>query len=224
MGSDFVKRRRASTENLVSKSGTSHPVSKPSQPPPCSEENCHLKADKSTEMRGTIHKEYYRPQRLETAMVLLASPDAPPTREPQMIRLVATPIVNGKPGASHIVQEYPLMVIAPKEMDTVTQDSGESRCFAQEVDGRVGAVPVLCDRHIRMSRTGVPNPRKPPDFQTNIEEIFTRHQCNDSHCHGGVKGRGGFKLSHNGLDPHEDYQWIVRAVPTKYSAPSPSYP
>jgi len=46
-------------------------------------------------------------------------------------------------------------------------------------------------------------PKTTVDFQTDVEEIFTKRGCNDSHCHGGVKGRGGFKLSHNALDPRE---------------------
>jgi hypothetical protein len=73
------------------------------------------------EMRGTIHKEYYRPQRLMTTILLLARPDAPPTRMPQMIRLVATPILKGKPGAPQTVQECPLMVVAPAEPEASKQ-------------------------------------------------------------------------------------------------------
>ena len=46
-------------------------------------------------------------------------------------------------------------------------------------------------------------------FARDIEAIFTRRGCNGSNCHGGVKGRGGFKLSLNGTYPHEDYQWIT---------------
>jgi hypothetical protein len=73
------------------------------------------------ETRGAVHKEYYRPQRLTTTMLLLARPDAPPTRMPQMIRLVATPILKGKAGAPHTVQEYPLMVAAPTEPSATKQ-------------------------------------------------------------------------------------------------------
>ena len=51
--------------------------------------------------------------------------------------------------------------------------------------------------------------KTPFSFERGIVEIFTKRGCNDSHCHGGVKGRGGFKLSFNGLHPHEDYKWIV---------------
>ena len=29
-------------------------------------------------------------------------------------------------------------------------------------------------------------------------------------CHGGVKGRGGFKLSAAALHPEDDYDWIVK--------------
>ncbi len=46
-------------------------------------------------------------------------------------------------------------------------------------------------------------------FAEEIGAILTRRGCNDSACHGGVKGMGGFKLSLNALDPREDYRWIV---------------
>ena len=50
----------------------------------------------------------------------------------------------------------------------------------------------------------------PFSFQHNIGGILTKRGCNDSSCHAGVKGRGGFKLSLNALDPKEDYRWIVK--------------
>ena len=49
-----------------------------------------------------------------------------------------------------------------------------------------------------------------PSFALDLEGIFTRQGCNDSHCHGSVKGRGGFKLSSQAGNPREDYRWIVR--------------
>ena len=48
-----------------------------------------------------------------------------------------------------------------------------------------------------------------PSFERNIAPILTRHGCNGSNCHGGVKGRGGFKLSLYSLNPYQDYKAIV---------------
>ncbi len=48
-----------------------------------------------------------------------------------------------------------------------------------------------------------------PSFRRDVEAVLTRRGCNDSSCHGGVKGRGGFKLSLNGAYPREDYRWIL---------------
>ncbi len=48
------------------------------------------------------------------------------------------------------------------------------------------------------------------EFGRDIGGIFTRKGCNNSTCHGGVKGRGGFKLSAAAMDPKEDYDWIVQ--------------
>ena len=50
----------------------------------------------------------------------------------------------------------------------------------------------------------------PLSFERSITPIFTKKGCNGSSCHGGVKGRGGFKLSLNALNPRQDYKWIVR--------------
>ncbi|MDE2964583.1 MAG: hypothetical protein OXU26_11765, partial [Acidobacteriota bacterium] len=49
-----------------------------------------------------------------------------------------------------------------------------------------------------------------PSFALDLEGIFTRKGCNDSHCHGSVKGRGGFKLSSQAGNPREDHRWIAR--------------
>ena len=52
--------------------------------------------------------------------------------------------------------------------------------------------------------------RRPFSFSWDIGGILTKRGCNSSSCHGGVKGRGGFRLSSDATDPEEDYEWIVR--------------
>jgi hypothetical protein len=47
-------------------------------------------------------------------------------------------------------------------------------------------------------------------FGRDIGNILTKQGCNGSGCHGGVKGRGGFKLSPGVLNPKDDYEWIVK--------------
>ncbi len=56
--------------------------------------------------------------------------------------------------------------------------------------------------------TAVENER-PFSFQRDIGSIFAKRGCNDSSCHGGVKGRGGFKLSLDTTDPRIDHGRIV---------------
>lgn len=51
---------------------------------------------------------------------------------------------------------------------------------------------------------------RPFEFGLDIGGIFTRKGCNSPTCHGGVKGRGGFKLSAGALHPKDDYEWIVK--------------
>src|SRR5262250_1233823 len=50
--------------------------------------------------------------------------------------------------------------------------------------------------------------KRPFSFAQDIGAILTKNGCNDSLCHGGVKGKGGFKLSQNALYPRDDYKWI----------------
>ena len=50
---------------------------------------------------------------------------------------------------------------------------------------------------------------RPFTFARDIGGILTQRGCNDTSCHGGVKGRAGFKLSVNALSPRDDYKWIV---------------
>ena len=54
-----------------------------------------------------------------------------------------------------------------------------------------------------------PGGQEAVSFERDIVSVLTKHGCNSSGCHGGVKGRGGLKLSLDGLDPREDYKWIV---------------
>ncbi len=47
-------------------------------------------------------------------------------------------------------------------------------------------------------------------FARDVGGILTKRGCNSSACHGGVKGRGGLKLSANALFPQDDYEWITK--------------
>ncbi len=51
---------------------------------------------------------------------------------------------------------------------------------------------------------------RPFSFPRDIGAILTKRGCNGAACHGGVKGRGGLKLSASGLFPKDDYEWITK--------------
>ena len=55
-----------------------------------------------------------------------------------------------------------------------------------------------------------PRTPRPSSISPEIGTILTRKGCNGAGCHGGVKGRGGFKLSSGAFHPKEDYEWIVK--------------
>ncbi len=64
--------------------------------------------------------------------------------------------------------------------------------------------------------------QRPFNFQRDIGGILTEKGCNGSYCHGGVKGKGGFKLSLNALYSHEDYKWIVNGGTFQVLSPEPA--
>ncbi len=51
---------------------------------------------------------------------------------------------------------------------------------------------------------------RPVSFAYDVVSILTKRGCNSAACHGGVKGRGGLKLSANALYPKDDYEWITK--------------
>ena len=59
---------------------------------------------------------------------------------------------------------------------------------------------------IRIEASDKPHPFT---FARDIGGILTKRGCNDTMCHGGVKGRGGFRLSVYGQLPTDDYKYIV---------------
>jgi hypothetical protein len=88
--------------------------------------------------------------------------------------------------------------------------------------GEAGLVTAVSDGHAvltasfrgRAAKTDVrvtgSNEKRPFSFGQDIGAILTKNGCNDSLCHGGVKGKGGLKLSQSALYARDDYKWIVQ--------------
>jgi len=86
----------------------------------------------------------------------------------------------------------------------------DARLFAL-ADGGL-TVSATVDKHTGRSSVQIERAhvQRPFSFGRDIAGIFTRRGCNGTTCHGSVKGRGGFKLSANALNPREDYEWIAK--------------
>jgi hypothetical protein len=82
----------------------------------------------------------------------------------------------------------------------VSSRSAGRTLFRAEAGGKTVTAAVTVEE---------PEAREPFSFPQQIGAILTRNGCNNSACHGGVKGRGGLKLSLNALHPRNDYRWIV---------------
>ena len=52
--------------------------------------------------------------------------------------------------------------------------------------------------------------KRPFSFARDVGGVLTRRGCNGAACHGGVKGKNGFRLSDNAEHPRDDYRWIVK--------------
>ena len=90
-------------------------------------------------------------------------------------------------------------------------DIDENGRLKARADGELILTATLADQSARAKvRVESSQERRPFSFARDIEGIFTKRGCNDSSCHGGVKGRGGFKLSLNALYPKADYRWISK--------------
>ncbi len=96
----------------------------------------------------------------------------------------------------------------------VARNDGETTIQA-EFQGQVSQASV----QVRETRTA-----RPFSFSRDIGGILTRRGCNDSACHGGVKGRGGFKLSLDARHPQEDHRWIVEGGAYQVLSPESAEP
>jgi len=65
---------------------------------------------------------------------------------------------------------------------------------------------------------------RPFSFRREIGGILTTRGCNNSVCHGGVKGKGGLKLSLDALYPRDDYKWITEGGIYQVLSAEPSGP
>ena len=71
----------------------------------------------------------------------------------------------------------------------VSLSDGKTTITAK-IDGHTATAVLWCENSLLES---------PVSFVKDITQILTKQSCNSSSCHGGVKGRGGFRLSSNCL-------------------------
>ena len=80
--------------------------------PPGGEAFPAVEVDDSQEpLDVAVTPEMVEPAMQESAIILLAEADTPPTRFPTNLRVHFRPIVAGSPGPSLLVQQIPLMVV-----------------------------------------------------------------------------------------------------------------
>jgi hypothetical protein len=110
-------------------------------------------------------------------------------------------------GAERDLTDHAVWKLSDPSLARIDNDA---RLFAL-VDGTVTVTATVEGRSARSPmRIEHAQTQRPFSFGRDIEGIFTRRGCNAIACHGSVKGRGGFKLSANALNPREDYEWITK--------------
>ena len=157
------------------------------------------------------------------AGLLLAGTAPLPSHEPQLLSLRLTPqgirlvgvdssqklVVLGTysdgferdvTGRSRIRVTDPAVALLSGE-GTLTPVADGKTLVAAELNGHRSQTAV----RVEGARS-----RRPFSFPRDIGGILTKRGCNSSECHGGVKGRGGFKLSLDARHPRKDYRWIVQ--------------
>jgi hypothetical protein len=72
-------------------------------------------------------KERFRPGQQVVTVLLAAASDAPATRLPQMARVKARPVLDGKIGQTIVVQSIPVMVVKSEEAAVEKTDSKAQR-------------------------------------------------------------------------------------------------
>jgi hypothetical protein len=115
-------------------------------------------------------------------------------------------LATGADGIERDVTTQADWTIADPTLATFT---AKARVTAAATNGNVTIQARLAglQAHSKLSITGA-GQQRPITFTRDIAAIFTKRGCNGTACHGGVKGRGGFKLSANALYPQDDYDWI----------------
>jgi len=71
-------------------------------------------------------KERFRPGQQVVTVLLAAAPDASPTRLPQLARVKARPVVNGRMGETIVVQSIPVMVVNPEDPEVAKADGKDA--------------------------------------------------------------------------------------------------
>lgn len=104
-------------------------------------------------------------------------------------------------------------VTAEARLSLSASDKGEIDKAGKFTTKANGAVKLTAQFKLRTAETTVlvkgAGEKRPFGFATDVGAILTKRGCNNSDCHGGVKGKGGLKLSIDAQFPRDDYKWIV---------------
>ncbi len=94
--------------------------------------------------------------------------------------------------------------VAAVDPQAVVHGNGDGSCT---ITARVGG---LLTEHFGPG--GKRNSRSAGQLLREIVPVLTKAGCNQGACHGGMHGRGGFRLSLLGFDPAFDYDQIVQSA------------
>ncbi len=154
------------------------------------------------------------------AVLAAAPPPAVPAKVVSLRVIPADPTLRGAGTAvrflamakySDGVERDVTALAAPALSDPKVAEVGQGNRVIAKADGeaflRVKFDGRTAQTRIKVIQAGTP---RPFSFARVVGGVLTKKGCNNSDCHGGVKGQGGLKLSVNGTQPRDDYHYIVK--------------
>ena len=174
---------------------------------------------------------------LSASLLFSGTPAPVPSHQPQVLSLRLMPHEIRMWGADAPQRLVVVATFADGMERDVTADSrlevndreiADLRTEGKLIARNDGQTTVRAEFQGQVSRASVEvresQAPKPFSFSRDIGGILTRRGCNDSACHGGVKGRGGFKLSLDARHPQEDHRWIVEGGTYQVLSPESAEP
>lgn len=156
------------------------------------------------------------------SMLILTAGSSPAVSAPAAERLVLLPLkceLNTRESRQHLILQQLEHDEVGRQVTGEVSWSSSDPSVAIIVDGLVvpkhdgqATITAKAGEKTATAQVVVSGMSKPFEwsFRKDVEPMLAKLGCNSGACHGGLAGKGGFKLSLRGYDPAMDYFNIVK--------------